>query len=156
MRRQAGPGNDINAGSPGFQKAPTRGLPAWSPGELNPAEPSACQVSVVFEPVLVAVAVDEDGRRQIVAIEPANRESRSSWRDFRTPPTIPPGLVHLERWRNLLSRTDSPAEGGRFEPSVPLRIGDALERPGLGGPAVRIPLAPPAGPSHHINSAAAE
>ena len=49
MRRQAGPGNDINAGSPGFQKAPTRGLPAWSPGELNPAEPSACQVSVVFD-----------------------------------------------------------------------------------------------------------
>jgi hypothetical protein len=27
---QAGPGNDINAGSPGFQKAPTRALPAWS------------------------------------------------------------------------------------------------------------------------------
>ena len=27
---QAGSGNDINAGSPGFQKAPTRGLPAWS------------------------------------------------------------------------------------------------------------------------------
>ena len=27
---QAGPGNDINAGSPGFQNAPTRSLPAWS------------------------------------------------------------------------------------------------------------------------------
>src|SRR6201987_4752596 len=27
---QAGPGNDFNAGSPGFQKAPTRSLPAWS------------------------------------------------------------------------------------------------------------------------------
>jgi putative transposase len=32
--------------------------------------------------VLVAVAVDEDGRRQIPAVELANRESRSSWRDF--------------------------------------------------------------------------
>jgi putative transposase len=32
--------------------------------------------------VLVAVAVDEDGRRQILAVELANRESRSSWRDF--------------------------------------------------------------------------
>jgi transposase-like protein len=32
--------------------------------------------------VLVAVAVDADGRRQILAVELANRESRSSWRDF--------------------------------------------------------------------------
>jgi putative transposase len=31
---------------------------------------------------LVAVAVDEDGRRQILAVELANRESRSSWREF--------------------------------------------------------------------------
>jgi putative transposase len=30
----------------------------------------------------VAVAVDKDGRRQILAVELANRESRSSWRDF--------------------------------------------------------------------------
>lgn len=32
--------------------------------------------------VLVAVAVDEDGRRQILAVELANRESGSSWRAF--------------------------------------------------------------------------
>jgi putative transposase len=32
--------------------------------------------------VLVAVAIDGDGRRQVVAVELANRESRSSWRDF--------------------------------------------------------------------------
>ncbi len=32
--------------------------------------------------VLVAVAVDGEGRRQILAVELANRESRSSWRDF--------------------------------------------------------------------------
>jgi hypothetical protein len=34
---QAGPGNDINAGSPGSQKAPTWGLPAWSLFGLWPA-----------------------------------------------------------------------------------------------------------------------
>src|SRR5438093_5534341 len=37
---------------------------------------------IVSQAVLVAVAVDEDGRRQILAIELANRESRSSWREF--------------------------------------------------------------------------
>jgi putative transposase len=37
---------------------------------------------IANQAVLVAVAVDEDGRRQILAVELANRESRSSWRDF--------------------------------------------------------------------------
>src|SRR5229473_3401257 len=37
---------------------------------------------IVSQAVLVAVAVDKDGRRQILAVELANRESRSSWRDF--------------------------------------------------------------------------
>ena len=37
---------------------------------------------VASQAVLVAVAVNEDGRRQILAVERANRESRSSWRDF--------------------------------------------------------------------------
>jgi transposase-like protein len=37
---------------------------------------------IVSQAVLVAVAVDEDGRRQILSVELANRESRSSWRDF--------------------------------------------------------------------------
>ncbi|MBC7286094.1 IS256 family transposase [Hoeflea sp.] len=32
--------------------------------------------------VLIAVGIDWDGRRQILAVEMANRESRSSWRDF--------------------------------------------------------------------------
>jgi putative transposase len=32
--------------------------------------------------VLVAVGIDGDGRRQILAVDLANRESRSSWRDF--------------------------------------------------------------------------
>ena len=37
---------------------------------------------IASQAVLVAVAVDEDGRRQILGVELANRESRSSWRDF--------------------------------------------------------------------------
>src|SRR5208337_5070092 len=37
---------------------------------------------IVSQAVLVAVAVDREGRRQILAVELANRESRSSWRDF--------------------------------------------------------------------------
>jgi len=32
--------------------------------------------------VLVAIGIDGDGRRQILAVEIANRESRSSWKDF--------------------------------------------------------------------------
>jgi putative transposase len=37
---------------------------------------------IVSQAVLVAVAVDTEGRRQILGVELANRESRSSWRDF--------------------------------------------------------------------------
>src|SRR6516162_4618256 len=37
---------------------------------------------IVSQAVLIAVAVDDDGRRQILAVELANRESRSSWREF--------------------------------------------------------------------------
>jgi putative transposase len=37
---------------------------------------------IVSQAVLVAVAVDSDGRRQILAVALANRESGSSWRDF--------------------------------------------------------------------------
>jgi putative transposase len=37
---------------------------------------------IASQAVLLAVAVDGDGRRQVLAVELANRESRSSWRDF--------------------------------------------------------------------------
>ena len=37
---------------------------------------------IVSQAVLIAVAVDEEGRWQVLAVELANRESRSSWRDF--------------------------------------------------------------------------
>ena len=32
--------------------------------------------------LLIAVAVDWEGRRQVIGVELANRESRSSWKDF--------------------------------------------------------------------------
>jgi transposase-like protein len=32
--------------------------------------------------VLIAIGIDWDGRRQVLGVEVANRESRSSWRDF--------------------------------------------------------------------------
>ena len=37
---------------------------------------------VMSQTVLVALGIDWDGRRQIVAVEMANRESRSSWKHF--------------------------------------------------------------------------
>jgi putative transposase len=38
--------------------------------------------SIASQAVQIAVAVDGEGRRQVLAVELANRESRSSWRDF--------------------------------------------------------------------------
>jgi len=37
---------------------------------------------IVSQAVLVAIGVDWEGRRQVLAVELANRESRSSWKDF--------------------------------------------------------------------------
>jgi putative transposase len=37
---------------------------------------------VMSQAVLIAVGIDWDGRRQILAVEMASRESRSAWRDF--------------------------------------------------------------------------
>ena len=37
---------------------------------------------IASQAVLIAVAVDGGGRRQVLGVELANRESRSSWRDF--------------------------------------------------------------------------
>jgi putative transposase len=37
---------------------------------------------VMSQAVLIAVGIDWDGRRQILAVEMADRESRSSWKDF--------------------------------------------------------------------------
>jgi putative transposase len=37
---------------------------------------------IAGQAVLIAVAVDGEGRRQVLGVELANRESRSSWRDF--------------------------------------------------------------------------
>ena len=37
---------------------------------------------IASQAVLVAIGIDLEGRRQVLAVELANRESRSSWRDF--------------------------------------------------------------------------
>jgi len=37
---------------------------------------------IVSQAVLVAIGVDWDGRRQVLAVDLANRESRSSWKEF--------------------------------------------------------------------------
>jgi transposase-like protein len=37
---------------------------------------------IASQAVLVAIGVDWDGRRQVLGVDLANRESRSSWRDF--------------------------------------------------------------------------
>ena len=37
---------------------------------------------VSSQAVLIAAGIDWDGRRQILAVEMANRESRSAWKDF--------------------------------------------------------------------------
>jgi putative transposase len=37
---------------------------------------------ILSQAVLVAVAVDGEGRRQVLGVDLANRESRTSWRDF--------------------------------------------------------------------------
>jgi transposase-like protein len=37
---------------------------------------------IASQAVLLAIGIDWDGRRQVLAVELANRESRSSWRDF--------------------------------------------------------------------------
>ena len=37
---------------------------------------------IVSQAVLIAIGIDFEGRRQVISVELANRESRSSWRDF--------------------------------------------------------------------------
>jgi len=47
-----------------------------------PAMSASARGVIGSQAVLIAVAVDLEGRRQILAVELANRESRWSWRDF--------------------------------------------------------------------------
>ncbi len=37
---------------------------------------------IVSQAVLIALGIDWEGRRQVLAVELANRESASSWKDF--------------------------------------------------------------------------
>ena len=53
-------------------------------------------VVMMSQAVLIAIGIDWDGRRQILAVEMANRESRSSWKDFLvdlSSPTIMPAFA---------------------------------------------------------------
>ena len=40
---------------------------------------------IVSRAILVALGIDWEGRRQVLAVEYANRESQSSWKDFLLP-----------------------------------------------------------------------
>lgn len=51
--------------------------------------------------VLVAIGIDWDGRRQILAVELANRESATSWREFLV------GLKHIMGVRRAYGRYNS-------------------------------------------------
>ena len=37
---------------------------------------------IASQAVMIAIGVDREGRRQLLAVELANRESRSSWKDW--------------------------------------------------------------------------
>lgn len=37
---------------------------------------------ITSQAVLIAIGIDWDGRRQVLGVELANRESQSNWRDF--------------------------------------------------------------------------
>jgi len=50
---------------------------------------------ITSQAVLIAIGIDWDGRRQVLAVELANRESRSSWRDFLL------GLCARSAWRRI-------------------------------------------------------
>jgi putative transposase len=54
---------------------------------------------ITSQAVLIAIGIDWDGRRQVLAVELANRESRSSWRDFllgiSSPLALPAALFRL-------------------------------------------------------------
>jgi putative transposase len=53
--------------------------------------------------VLIAVAVDGEGRRQVLGIDLANRESRTSWRDFLLG-LKERGLFGVSSWSRTITR----------------------------------------------------
>ena len=80
--------SSISAINKRLDESPQRPLPS-APGEpfpyliLDARYEKVREGGVVMsQAVLIAVGVDWDGRRQILAVEMANRESRSSWKDF--------------------------------------------------------------------------
>ena len=60
---------------------PSALLPSLSPTSSSTPVMKRCAGVVMSQAVLIAIGIDRDGRRQIVAVDMANRESRSSWTD---------------------------------------------------------------------------
>jgi Transposase, Mutator family len=79
---------------------------------------------IANQAVLIAVAVDWEGRRQVLAVALANRESRASWKDF--PLALkrrrPSGV---ERALRMSCLTIIPASRPRYEKSCPRQLGGA-------------------------------
>jgi transposase-like protein len=61
---------------------------------------------ILSQAVLVAVAVDGEGRREVLGVDLVNRESRTSWRDF--PRGLKErGLVGITRHHDQIAELDA-------------------------------------------------
>jgi putative transposase len=92
---------------------------------LDARDERICEAGVIAsQAVLIAVAVDWEGRRQVLAMELANRESRASWKDF--PLALkrrrPSGV---ERALSMSCLTIIPASRPRYEKACPRQLGSA-------------------------------
>jgi putative transposase len=68
--------------------------------------------------VLVALGVDWEGRRQVLAVELANRESTTSWKEF---------LLKLKsRGLRSVQRRGGPPGSGRLARQVPSEVSQAM------------------------------
>src|SRR6266478_3304809 len=75
--------------------------------------------TIQSQAVLVAIGVDWEGRRQVLGVELANRESRSSWRDFLA------GLKRRGALRRRVRRLGRPSGSQGGDPRGPARGGMA-------------------------------
>ena len=69
---------------------------------------------IASQAVLIALGIDGEGRRQVLAVELANRESTSSWKGFSSQPQ---GARPVGRRVRRLRRSPGSQEGDRRSPS---------------------------------------
>ena len=69
---------------------------------------------IASQAVLIAVAVDGEGRRQVLGVDLANRESRTSWRDFLA---AAEGARLVRRRVRRLGRSRGPQAGDPRDPA---------------------------------------